>query len=396
MMNIMKFHRSLFTLMLLAFAATGTFAAEAGRGVFRPGELWTDDKGTHINAHGGGILLHDGVYYWFGEHKVEGDAGNYAQVGVHVYSSRDLVHWRDGGIVLTVSDDPKSEIVKGSIIERPKVIYNAKTKTFVMWFHLDKGRNYGMARAALAISDKATGPYKYVGSFRPNQGVLPLGLAPGAAPDPNRLKDKKQFNEAVVAGDMVWRDLKRGQMSRDMTLFVDDDGKAYLLTSSEDNLTLHLHELTDDYRGFSGKWTRILPNASNEAPALFKRAGKYYLFISGTSGWFPNPGRSAMADSIWGPWTALGNPCRGTERENATTFESQSTYVLPAPGRPGEFIYMGDRWRPKNAIDGRYVWLPVEWENNRPVLRWHAEWDLSVFTRHNASPSTGNALTDLN
>ncbi|MBW8780358.1 MAG: beta-glucanase, partial [Verrucomicrobia bacterium] len=83
----------------------------------------------------------------------------------------------------------------------------------------------------------------------------------------------------------------------------------------------------------------------------------------------------------WGPWTALGNPCRGTPSENATTFESQSTYVLPVPGRPGEFIYMGDRWRPKNAIDGRYIWLPVEWENNRPVLRWHAEWDLSVFTR---------------
>jgi beta-xylosidase len=385
----MKFHRSLFTLLLLGFAATSTFAAEEGRGGFHPGELWPDDKGVPINAHGGGILQHDGVYYWFGEHKIEGDAGNYAQVGVHVYSSRDLVHWRDGGIALTVSDDPKSEIVKGCIIERPKVIYNAKTKTFVMWFHLDMGRNYATARAALAVSDKATGPYKYVGSFRPNKGVLPLGFAPGAAPDPNRFKNRNKWNEVAVAGDFVRRDLAGGQMSRDMTLFVDDDSKGYLLTSSEENMTLQLHELTDDYRGFSGKWTRIFPGESNEAPALFKRAGKYYLFASGTSGWFPNPGRSAMADSIWGPWTALGNPCRGTERENAITFESQSSYVLPVPGRPGEFIYMGDRWRPKNAIDGRYVWLPVEWENDRPVLRWHAEWDLSVFARHNASPATG-------
>ena len=383
---IQKFHRTLFTLILLGFAVTSAFAADGGLGKFRPGELWPDDKGVPINAHGGGILPHDGVYYWFGEHKVEGDAGNYAQVGVHVYSSRDLVHWRDGGIALPVSDDPKSEIVKGCIIERPKVIYNAKTKTFVMWFHLDK-RNYGMARAAVAVSDKVTGPYRYVGSFRPNQGVLPLGFAPDAAPDPNRLKDKnkKRLSEAVVAGDVVWRDLERGQMSRDMTLFVDDDRKGYLLSSGEDNLTLHLHELTDDYRGFSGKWTRIFPNASNEAPALFKRAGKYYFFASGTSGWFPNPGRSAMADSIWGPWTVLGNPCRGTEPENAITFESQSTYVLPVAGRPGEFIYMGDRWRPKNAIDGRYVWLPVEWENDRPVLRWHSEWDLSVFTRPKTS-----------
>ena len=79
-----------------------------------------------------------------------------------------------------------------------------------------------------------------------------------------------------------------------------------------------------------------------------------------------------MDDSTWGPWTASGNPFRGTPSENTITFESQSTYVLPAPD-PGEFISMGDRWRPKNAIDGRYVWLPVEWKNNHPVLRWHAE-----------------------
>ena len=117
----MKLPRSLFTLLLLGFAATSTFAADAGQGTFHPGELWPDDKGVPINAHGGGILLHDGVYYWFGEHKVDGDAGNYAQSGVHVYSSRDLVNWRDGGIALPVSDDPKSEIAKGCIIERPKV-----------------------------------------------------------------------------------------------------------------------------------------------------------------------------------------------------------------------------------------------------------------------------------
>ena len=73
----MKFHRSLFTLVLLGFAATCTFAADAGLGKFRPGELWLDDKGIPINAHGGGILLHDGVYYWFGEHKVEGDSASW-------------------------------------------------------------------------------------------------------------------------------------------------------------------------------------------------------------------------------------------------------------------------------------------------------------------------------
>ena len=89
----MKFSRSLFTLLLHGFAATNTFGADAGLGRLRPGELWMDDKGVLINAHGGCIPPHDGVNYWFGEQKVEGDAGNYVQVGVHVYSSRDRLGW---------------------------------------------------------------------------------------------------------------------------------------------------------------------------------------------------------------------------------------------------------------------------------------------------------------
>src|SRR6266480_7813142 len=83
-----------------------------GDQVFRPGALWLDDKGVPINAHGGGMLFFDSRYYWFGEHKVEGEAGNKAQVGVHVYSSTNLYSWKDEGIALAVSPDPASEITQ--------------------------------------------------------------------------------------------------------------------------------------------------------------------------------------------------------------------------------------------------------------------------------------------
>jgi hypothetical protein len=43
-----------------------------------------------------------------------------------VYSSRNLTDWRDEGIALAVTDDPTSDIVKGALIERPKVIYNPR------------------------------------------------------------------------------------------------------------------------------------------------------------------------------------------------------------------------------------------------------------------------------
>lgn len=71
------------------------------------------------------------------------------------------------------------------------------------------------------------------------------------------------------------------------------------------------------------------------------------------------------------------NPAIGDDSE--TTFHSQSTYILPVQGRENTFIFMADRWKPQNAIDGRYVWLPIEFENGLPVLKWVDEWDLSVY-----------------
>jgi hypothetical protein len=165
-------------------------------------------------------------------------------------------------------------------------------------------------------------------------------------------------------------------MARDMTLFTDKDGKGWHVHSSEENMTLHFSELTDDYLDFTGKYYRVLPGESNEAPALFYAKGKYFMFTSGTTGWKPNPGRLAAADQITGEWKPLGNPCRGTEEENKITFGSQSTFVLPLNQKKNIFIFMGDRWTPQNLAGSPHIWLPVEWENDLPVLRWHKEVDI--------------------
>jgi beta-xylosidase len=168
-------------------------------------------------------------------------------------------------------------------------------------------------------------------------------------------------------------------MARDMTVFVDDDGKAYHFYSSEDNATMIISQLSEDYLKPSGKFIKILNDRSREAPAVFKHQGKYYLITSGCTGWAPNAATVAVAESIWGPWTEKENPCRGAISETKLTFNSQSTYIQPVVGRPGAFIFMADRWNPDNAIDGRYIWLPILWENGLPVIRWMKEWDLNVF-----------------
>lgn len=348
---------------------------------FYPGQLWLDNNGVHINAHGGGVLLHENTYYWFGEHKVEGDRGNRAQVGVHCYSSKDLYNWQDEGIALKVSDDENSPIVKDCVIERPKVIYNQNTGKFVLWFHLElKGQGYDAAKTGVAIADSPTGPYTFIKAVNPNAKKWPMNFT-------EEQKTKvfsdsmtiwsEEWIAAVSDGYFVKRDFENGQMSRDMTLFVDDDGKAYHIHSAEENITLHISELNDDYTGFTGKYVTAIPAGHNEAPAVFKKDGKYYLITSGCTGWKPNAARSFVADNIMGPWTSLGNPCIG--KDSLTTFNSQSTYILPVQGKKDAFIFMADRWTPENAIDGKYIWLPIKFDNERTIIEWKDEWNLSTF-----------------
>ncbi len=358
---------------------------------FRPGEVWPDNNGVHINAHGGGVLPHDGVYYWFGEHKIAGEAGNAAHVGVHVYSSRDLYNWTDAGIALAVSDDPRSPIARGCILERPKVLFNARTRKFVMWFHLEpKDAGYAGALSGVAVADHVAGPYEFLRCFRPNAGVWPEN-APAEARRLLSVQESAHVNSLDLPGGprpyyprhlLFRRDYAGGQMARDMTLFADDDGTAYHIYASEANGTLHISQLTDDFLGPAGRYVRIFPGRFHEAPALLKWCERYFLFTSHCSGWAPNPARLSVAESLFGPWEELGNPCLGPGEQIANTFNSQSAFILPVHGKPGAFIFMADRWNERDAIDGRYIWLPIEFHHGLPMFRWHDRWDLEFFAKH--------------
>ena len=300
---------------------------------FHPGAVWRDTDGHVINAHGGGFYVEAGTYYWFGEQK---GSDNVAREGVSLYTSTDLYNWRREGIALAVdTTNQNSDIGEGAVIERPEVIFNAKTKKYVMWFHLElKGQGYGSARAGVAVSDSVRGPYNFVESFRPIS-----------------------------------------EMSRDQTLFVDSDGKAYQFTASEENQTMHINELSDDYLTPSGKFTRVFIGRSMEAPAVIKYNGLYRLIASGCTGWDPNAARQAVASNIMGPWQELDNPAQGPGASK--TFQSQSTYILEATPGSGKLIYIGDRWNPDNLEDSRYLWLPLQLRGGQLTMTWHDEWDLS-------------------
>ncbi|MFE8017890.1 RICIN domain-containing protein [Streptomyces antibioticus] len=286
---------------------------------------FTDTNGDALHAHGGGVIKVGAYYYWFGENR---NADNTFKA-VSVYRSTDLKTWEFRNHALTQDSDAELAVAN---IERPKVIYNSSTGKFVMWMHKENGVDYSQARAAVAVSDTVDGDYTWQGSFRPPTDTT----------------------------------------SRDMTLFKDDDGTAYQITSAAGNADLQIWKLTADYTAYESLTANPWAGTFREAPALFERNGVYFMLTSGNSGWKPNQQKYATAPSVAGPWTAMA------DTGDATGHGSQTTFVLPVEGQQGtSYLYMGDRWG--NSMDGtvndsQYVWLPLSFPTRTTMnLPWYPQ-----------------------
>lgn len=365
----------------LAFFLCAMVAAVEAQALdeIRPGQEWPDRKGEHINAHGGGLLFHEGKYYWYGENRPA--RGFTTEVGVEVYSSSDLMNWEDEGVALAVSEEAGHDIERGCIMERPKVVRNPKTGKFVMLFHLElKGQGYAAARVGFAESDSPVGPFRFIRSLRPNAGKWPVDFSRRDIRKAKKLKESDykewwtpEWREAIREGLLLARDVPGGQMSRDMTVYVDDDGKAYHIYSAEENLTLNIAELTDDYLDYTGRYVRVAPGGQNEAPAIFKRDGVYWMVTSGCTGWAPNEARMFKATSLWGPWEQLPSPFVGKDAKKS--FHTQGTYIFKVEGTEDGFVFMADRWNPRSLKNSRHIWLPIDFEaDSTPVIRWVDGW----------------------
>ena len=306
---------------------TSTVAHSSG--LIRPGDPWFDNRGKQIQAHGGGILRLGKTYYWFGEDRSPGNDPNTAYVAC--YSSEDLVHWRFRKQVLALANP---EGLAGKIIlERPKVYYNRQAKRFVMYMHLDDAK-YKLARVAIATSSKVDGTYTYLKSFRP-----------------------------------------LGQESRDIGQFIDDDGSAYLIFESRPTHGFFIAKLSADYLSVEREVAFI--KAPLEGGALVHVGGLYYLLGSHLTGWRPNPNVYASSNSLSGPWTEMDN----IAPPETNTYDSQSTMLLKVIGtKATTVIYIGDRWKPQQLWDSRYIWMPLEISNGRMSLPEPSPWVINVKT----------------
>lgn len=299
------------------------------------GSLWTDVNGEPIHAHGGYIIEHDGWYYWYGEDRRE-------NFYVSCYRSRDLANWEFRNHILTTESLTEPIRVRtkrmlrnekgGKVnLERPKVLYNEKTGRFVLWVHYENGENYLEAAAAVASCGTPDGDFVYHGHFNPY-----------------------------------------GHMSRDCTLFKDDDGTAYFISAARDNADLHVYRLQDDYMNIDCLVHQLWQGEYREAPAVVKAGGLYYMLSSFCTGWAPNQGKYAFAESIEGRWSSL------REIGDETTYQSQPAFAL---NLGGELWYFGDRWGgdAEKYFTSGYVVCPLKADGEKLELIYRDTADLDAL-----------------
>ena len=302
------------------------------------GTIWTDTDGAVLHAHGGHMLQVGDTWYWYGEDRRD-------NLYVSCYASKDLVHWTFRNHVLRTDSPAEAGRVRADLrltredggkvnIERPKVLYNEKTGKYVMWMHYENGKDYLCAAAAVATCDTPDGDFVYHGSFNPY-----------------------------------------GEMSRDCTLFQDED-KAYFLSASRDNADMHMYRLQEDWLNIEKLSANFWQGEYREAPALVKKDGQYYIFSSFCTGWAPNQCKYASTTCLEDGFGLL------TKVGDETTYHSQPAFILTVEGsETTSYIYVGDRWDAQDYFNSRYVWFPLEFAADGSVRIIPCErFDLDVQT----------------
>ena len=344
----------------------------------RPGQEWLDTNGKPIQAHGFQVFYDEknARYIWYGENKETTKKGGTDWTrGIRWYTSKDLYNWTDMGFLIPPSEDLHEPLHPTYCIDRPHILYCEKTGKYVAWIKVMASE---IAQFMIVLqAERFEGPYTYAHKF-----YNPLDMYCG---------DFALHADSETKKAYIWYERPHFQL---------------ICATLSDTYT----EATDEY---SVHYDGLTPPDTREAPTFFTRNGKKYLFTSGTSGYYPNKSDVCVFDDYHGEYKSLGDPHIGDKSD--TSFSSQITSVLHIPGTD-RYIACADRWMPQwyvkpmakaiqngmrahfkdytpdtepkhitsvpgklqkhgeNTYKSRYVWLPIEWEDEKPVIRWQKEW----------------------
>lgn len=346
----------------------------------KPGQPWLDSDGKRIQAHGASVFYENGTFYWYGENKEHTDGKSKIWTwGIRAYSSTDLYNWKDEGLIIKPDQkNKKSPLHPARKIDRPHIIFCKKTGKYVCWLKYCDTMHF-----SLMTADRFLGPYVMINScFQPY-----------------------------------------GKKIGDFDLAVDEDsGKAYLYVEANQK-DLISAELAEDYLNVKGNYqvhySNINPPYTREGTTHFLRNGKHYLVTSGMTGYIPNPSEVAISDNWQGPYTVQGNP--HVNDNSCASFNSQISAIFKHPRKKDLYIAVADRWVPEyvvtreryewlervigslkdkkykstirekmqlmktplmvssNTSISDYVWLPIQFEGDRMIIRWYDEWRIEDF-----------------
>ena len=194
----------------------------------------------------------------------EDDAEGFKMQDWLLYTSTDMVNWTDHGVVASLKSFDWVKRDNGAWAEQV-VERNGK---FYMYCPIH-GNGIGVL-----VSDSPYGPFKD-----------PLG-------------------KPLVWQKEHWDDI-------DPTVFIDEDGQAYMYWG---NPNCYYVKLNEDMISYSVDIVKLkeTPEHYQEGPWFYKRNGHYYLAFASTC--CPEGIGYAMSDSPTGPWKTKGYIMRPTER----------------------------------------------------------------------------------
>lgn len=203
----------------------------------KPGQVWLDTEGKRIQAHGGSILVVDGTFYWYGENKEKTTGENALwHWGVRCYSSQDLYNWKDERIIIQPDlEDKNAPMHLESMMDRPHIIYNEKTKKYVAWMKIMGEPSFFHVMEA----DHILGPYHVVNKVNPH-----------------------------------------GEMVGDFDLVKEKEtGKAWVI-SNKTHTSVYCADLNEEYTDAEGDYSEHFPH---EAPPDTREAPSCSLYSCGES-----------------------------------------------------------------------------------------------------------------
>ncbi|HEX3776167.1 MAG TPA: family 43 glycosylhydrolase [Polyangiaceae bacterium] len=340
--------------------SAGSGGASAGAMIHND-VFWKDTSGTPIYSQGGGVFKFGDTYYWYGV-KYNG-AVTYAANpsksnsdtsfnAVTAYSSTDLLNWKFEANVLSATASG-SEVAGASWFGRLGVAYNATTKKYVLVSQYSGTAGTG---ELFATSSTPTGSFTF---------------------------DHIQATVANVANSTTG----------DQTVFVDDDGKAYLICSSSSGRSnLYVAPLhAADYLSVDPA-TRIFGGPGREGNAMFKYSGHYYFCSSDLHGWNASHTYCISATNIMGPYGAefvLANTDADFSHVTQTGF-----FITVQGSAQSTVIFAGDRWADfaGNGL-GFNQWMPLTFNGTTPAFQSLSEWSLDASTGNwSVGPDNNYAL----